>query len=104
MEFEAARAVFLELGVRPEVDAVDPLSGQGRGDTGQPLTPRELEVLRLIAAGKSNRAIAADLVISEHTVARHVQNIFAKLGLRSRTAAAAFAFEQDVAAGQRGEK
>jgi DNA-binding NarL/FixJ family response regulator len=82
---------------------MDELCGtESKGVSG--LTGRELQVLRLIATGKSNRAIAADLVISEHTVARHVQNIFAKLGLRSRTAAAAFAFEQDVAASQRGEK
>jgi DNA-binding NarL/FixJ family response regulator len=53
-------------------------------------------VLRLIASGKSNRQIAAELVISEHTVARHVQNIYAKLGLSSRAAATAFAFERDL--------
>jgi len=53
-------------------------------------------VLRLIAGGKSNREIAETLVISEHTVARHVQNIFAKLRVTSRTAAGAFAFENDL--------
>jgi DNA-binding NarL/FixJ family response regulator len=50
-------------------------------------------VLRLVAAGKSNRQIAAELVVSEHTVARHVQNILGKLRVPSRTAATAFAFE-----------
>src|SRR5919201_5823298 len=60
------------------------------------LTPRELEVVRLVAAGKSNRDIAAVLVISEHTVARHVQNIFAKVGVSSRAGATAFAFEHDL--------
>ena len=60
------------------------------------LTPREVEVLRLVAAGKSNRQIASELVVSEHTVARHVQNIFRKLRVSSRTAAAAFAFERDL--------
>ena len=64
-----------------------------RGRERHGLTDRELEVLRLVAAGKSNREIAAALVISEHTVARHVQNIFGKLGVSSRTAAGAFAFE-----------
>jgi DNA-binding NarL/FixJ family response regulator len=53
-------------------------------------------VLRLVAAGKSNREIAAALVISEHTVARHLQNIYAKHGLSSRAAATAFAFERDL--------
>ena len=59
------------------------------------LSARELEVLRLVAAGKTNRQIAAELVVSEHTVARHLQNIFAKLGVSSRTAATAFAFEHE---------
>jgi DNA-binding NarL/FixJ family response regulator len=60
------------------------------------LTARELEVLALVAKGSSNRAIAAQLVISEHTVARHVQHILAKLNVSSRTAAGAFAFEHDL--------
>jgi DNA-binding NarL/FixJ family response regulator len=53
-------------------------------------------VLRLVAAGKSNRDIAAELVISEHTVARHLQNMFVKLGVASRSGATAFAFEHDL--------
>jgi DNA-binding NarL/FixJ family response regulator len=60
------------------------------------LTTREVQVLRLVAAGKSNRAIAAELAISEHTVARHLQNIFAKLDVPSRSAATAFAFEHGL--------
>jgi DNA-binding NarL/FixJ family response regulator len=67
-----------------------------RGDLPGGLTGREAEVLRLIAAGKSNRQIAAELVISEHTVARHVQNIFTKLNVSSRSAATAFAFEHGL--------
>jgi DNA-binding NarL/FixJ family response regulator len=60
------------------------------------LTSRELEVLALVAAGKTNRSIAADLFISEKTVARHVSNIFAKLGLSSRAAATAYAYEHEL--------
>ena len=54
-------------------------------------------MLRLVAAGKTNRDVAHELVISEHTVARHLQNIFAKLDVSSRSAATAFAFEHDLA-------
>ena len=90
-ELEAARGVFAGLGAAPARPAAPP-----GGETGG-LTPRELEVLRLLAAGKSNRDIASALVISEHTVARHVQNIFAKLAVRSRTAASAFAFAHHLA-------
>ena len=60
------------------------------------LTPRELEVLRLVASGRTNREIASELVVSEHTVARHVQNMFGKLGVSSRTAATAYAFEHEL--------
>jgi ATP/maltotriose-dependent transcriptional regulator MalT len=103
MELDAARWVFQQLEAAPDLARADELCGTAsKGVSG--LTGRELQVLRLIATGKSNRAIAAGLVISEHTVARHVQNIFAKLGVRSRTAAAAFAFEQDLAVGPCGEK
>ena len=61
------------------------------------MTAREAEVLRLVAAGRTSREVAAVLVISEHTVARHLQNIFAKLGVSSRSAATAFAFEHGLA-------
>jgi DNA-binding NarL/FixJ family response regulator len=59
-------------------------------------TARELQVLRLVAAGKSNHAIAVELVVSDHTVRRHLQNIFHKLGVSSRAAATAFAFENHL--------
>jgi putative flavoprotein involved in K+ transport len=72
--------------------------GEGRAELPgtHGLTPRELEVVRLVASGKSNREIASVLEISENTVARHVQNILGKLSLPSRTAATAFAFEHDL--------
>jgi DNA-binding CsgD family transcriptional regulator len=96
LELEAARGVFELLGAAPDIARVDALTGKGAAGAAHGLSPRELEVLRLVATGKSNREIAAVLVISEHTVARHVQNIFTKLGVPSRTAAGAFAFEHDL--------
>jgi DNA-binding CsgD family transcriptional regulator len=96
LELEAARGVFEQLGAAPDLARVDALTGKGAAGTAHGLSPRELEVLRLVATGKSNREIAGILVISEHTVARHVQNIFTKLGVPSRTAAGAFAFEHDL--------
>jgi DNA-binding CsgD family transcriptional regulator len=95
LELEAARAGFEELGASPELARVDALARRRDADT-YGLSGRELEVLRLVAAGRTNREIAATLVLSEHTVARHVQNIFAKLRVSSRTAATAFAFEHDL--------
>jgi len=94
-ELQAARGVFAELGATPALAWVDSLTGSVPADT-HGLTARELEVLRLVAAGKSNREIASALVISERTVARHLQNIFAKLHVSSRTAASAFAFAHDL--------
>ncbi len=92
LELDAARDAFEGLGAAPDLARLAPAR---RGDGGA-LTPRELEVLRLVAAGRSNRQIAAELVVSEHTVARHVQNILGKLRVSSRTAAAAFAFERGL--------
>jgi DNA-binding CsgD family transcriptional regulator len=96
LELEAALADFVRLGALPDTARVEQLLGHRRDGGEHGLSPRELEVLRLLAAGKSNRQIAAALVISEHTVARHVQNIFRKLRVSSRAAATAFAFEHDL--------
>jgi DNA-binding NarL/FixJ family response regulator len=89
LELDAARAVFERLGATSDLASLAPAASHG-------LTAREVEVLRLVATGMSNRELSAQLVISEHTVARHVQNIFAKLGVSSRTAATAYAFEHDM--------
>ena len=85
------RAVFRELGATPAAAEAERLLRP----TGHPagLTGREVEVLRLVASGRSNAQIAGELVLSEKTVARHLSNIFAKLGVGSRTAAAAYAFD-----------
>ena len=93
-ELDAARAVFSRLGAAPDVARVDILRGGASATETHGLTARELEVLRLVAAGKSNREIAAALVISDHTVRRHLQNVFAKLGVSSRAAATAFAVQR----------
>jgi DNA-binding NarL/FixJ family response regulator len=96
LELGTARRTFAELGAAPDLARIDALLERTGSGATHGLTPRELEVLRLVAAGRSNRRIAEVLVISEHTVARHVQNIFAKLGVSSRTAAGAFAFEHHL--------
>ncbi len=94
LELDAARAVFEELGAAPDLARIDSLTRDappGRRPHG--LTPRELQVLRLVAAGKTNKAIAAELFLSERTVDRHVSNIFTKLDVPSRAAATAYAYE-----------
>lgn len=90
-ELTRAAEGFTELGAAPALARVRVLLGSGAVPGG--LSPRETEVLRLVAAGRSNAEIAAGLVVSEKTVARHLSNIFTKLDVRSRTAAAAFAYE-----------
>jgi ATP/maltotriose-dependent transcriptional regulator MalT len=95
LELDVARAVFERLGARPDLTRVALLVTPGSASRG-PLTDRECEVLRLVAAGMTNRDIGRALAISEHTVARHVQNIFTKLGVSSRAAATAYAYEHGV--------
>ncbi|HEX7082372.1 MAG TPA: response regulator transcription factor [Gammaproteobacteria bacterium] len=94
LELESARAAFERLEARPDLAHADALRARPHGprDAAGGLTPRELEVLRLVATGRTNRQIAAELALSEKTVDRHVSNIFAKLGVPSRAAATAYAF------------
>ena len=95
MELDAARAVFAELGAAPDLERVSEPGAAGRaGQAGG--TGRELEVLRLVAGGNTNRAIAGELVLSERTVDRHVSNIYAKLDVPSRAAATAYAYEHGL--------
>ena len=93
MDLEAARAVFVELGAVPDVLAVDALSRRAPGAHPTPLTSREIDVVRLVAEGKTNRTIAGELYVSEKTVDRHLSNVFTKLGISSRAAATAYAYE-----------
>jgi ATP/maltotriose-dependent transcriptional regulator MalT len=96
LELEAARAVFARLGAAPDLARVDSLTGSADSIDARGLTPRELQVLRLITAGETNKAIAAKLVLSERTVDRHVSNIFTKLSVSSRAAATAYAYEHQL--------
>jgi len=96
LELRAALAGFERLGAAGDVGKAAAQLG-GRNELPRGLTAREAQVLRLVAAGKTNREVAAVLVISEHTVARHLQNVFAKLDVSSRSAATAFAFEHGLA-------
>jgi ATP/maltotriose-dependent transcriptional regulator MalT len=92
LELDAARDTFARLGAANDLANLDRLEAPaGRGTQG--LTARELQVLRLLATGKTNRAIAAELVLADKTVDRHVTNIFGKLGVSSRAAATAYAYE-----------
>jgi DNA-binding CsgD family transcriptional regulator len=104
LEFDNARATFGELGAVPDLEHVTALSARltvpspsltmPAGTT--VLSNREREVLAHLAAGQTNREIATNLLISQHTVARHLENIYAKLGVRSRAAATAYAYEHDL--------
>ncbi len=95
MEIDAARWIFERLGAAPALARLDGIVGGVSGSSAG-LTQRELEVLSLIVAGETNKGIAASLVISDHTVARHVQNMLQKLGLPSRTSLAAYALEHGL--------
>jgi len=94
LELESARMAFAELGAQPDLAAIGALDSPSRAR--HRLSAREVEVLELMAYGLSNKEIADRLVISEHTVARHLHNIFAKLDVASRTAASSLAFEHGL--------
>jgi DNA-binding CsgD family transcriptional regulator len=92
LEISAARAVFERLGAAPELARLDSFGNRATSAHRHGLTSRELQVLRLIAAGKTNKAIATELFLSERTIDRHVSNILTKLNVPSRAAATAYAY------------
>jgi ATP/maltotriose-dependent transcriptional regulator MalT len=96
LELGAARAVFERLGAAQDVARADSLRNRSTSTHRPPLTRRELQVLRLVAAGKTNKAIAAELFLSERTIDRHVSNIFRKLNVPSRAAATAQAYDRNL--------
>jgi ATP/maltotriose-dependent transcriptional regulator MalT len=95
LELGLARTTFERLGATPDLRRVLPTRDGDRPLAGE-LTDRELEVIRLVATGSTNREIAVTMSISAHTVARHLQNIFVKLGVSSRTAATAYAYRNGL--------
>jgi DNA-binding CsgD family transcriptional regulator len=96
MELDAARTVFLQLGAAPDQTRLEALANRDAAAAAHGLTPRELQVLRLLATGTTNHAIAGELVLAEKTVDRHVSNIFTKLGVSSRSAATAYAYTHQL--------
>jgi DNA-binding NarL/FixJ family response regulator len=94
LELVAAQSAFAKLGAAPDVARVDTFLGKQKETS---LTDREIEILKLIASGMTNRQIGGKLEISEKTVARHVSNIFMKLDLNSRAAATAYAYQHGLA-------
>ncbi|MEU7818884.1 helix-turn-helix transcriptional regulator [Pseudonocardia sp. NPDC049154] len=96
MELDGARAVFARLGARPDVERLGKLVTRAADRARGRLTAREIQVLGLVASGRTNRAIARELGLSERTVARHVHNVLTKLGVPSRAAATAYAYENGL--------
>jgi DNA-binding CsgD family transcriptional regulator len=96
MELDAARTVFARLGAAPDLARVEALARSGATSRAHGLTERELQVLRLLATGKTNHAIANELVLADRTVHRHVSNIFTKLDVSSRAAATAYAYQHHL--------
>lgn len=96
LEADAARRTFEQLGAAPDAAQLDAHFPTARPPPAGGLTSRQVEVLALVAAGRTNREIAEELFVSEHTVRRHLQNIFAKVGVTSRAAATAFAYEHGL--------
>jgi DNA-binding CsgD family transcriptional regulator len=96
LELDAARVLFERLGAIPDLVRIDSLVQGAASARPHGLTLRELQVLRSVAAGKTNKAIAADLFLSEKTVDRHVSNILTKLDVPSRAAATAFAYRHQL--------
>jgi ATP/maltotriose-dependent transcriptional regulator MalT len=93
LELTAARDTYERLGAEPDERRVAALLGEAPPS---PLSSREIEVLRLVARGGTNKEVAGELVVSEHTVARHLSNIYTKLGVGSRSAATAWAYERSL--------
>jgi ATP/maltotriose-dependent transcriptional regulator MalT len=96
LEIDAARSAFQQLGATPELARIDSLLKPTPSQHPYGLTRRELQVLRLVATGETNRAIAGKLCLSEKTIDRHVSNIFTKLDVPSRAAATAFAYRRKL--------
>lgn len=96
LEIDAARAVFERVGAAPQIARLDALGEAAAPARQHPLSTRELQVLRLVASGKTNKAIARELCLSARTIDRHVSNVYTKLGVPSRAAATAYAYDHKL--------
>jgi DNA-binding CsgD family transcriptional regulator len=96
LELEMAHEVFQKLGAAPDLARLKEFSSKTKHSDTSPLTTREIQILKLVATGRTNRGIATKLGISEKTVARHISNIFNKLSISSRAAATAFAYQHQL--------
>ncbi len=96
LEIDAAKSVFERLGAAPDLAWIESLTKGVPSPYAHGLTARELQILHRVATGKTNKAIARELSLSEKTIDRHVSNILAKLGVSSRTAATALAYQRNL--------
>jgi DNA-binding NarL/FixJ family response regulator len=96
LEHKSARSEFERLGAQPDLALLDARNVPGPITREHPLTPRELQVLRLISSGRTNREIADELCLSGRTIDRHVSNILGKLDVPSRTAATTYAHNHQL--------
>lgn len=96
LELEAAQAAFQRLGAAPDLDRIASYAKGAASAQEHGLTRRELQVLRLVATGKTNKVIGAELFVSQRTVDRHVSNLFGKLDISSRAAAVAYAHKHKL--------
>ena len=96
MELDAAAWTFRQLGAQADLARTEAMSRSAAARPDHGLTAREVEVITLVAAGMTNRAIAAELFLSDKTVARHLSNIFTKLDLANRSAATAYAYQHGL--------
>ena len=96
MELLGAQVIFEQLDAKIDLARISSLVTKTPSKSSHGLTPRELQILRIVATGKTNKSIAAELCVSEKTVDRHISNLFNKLSVSSRAAATAYAYKNKL--------